>query len=60
MKPKLVVFTGAEISAESGTKTFRASYGLWEEYNIMEVATAKNKLKINYQAFIISISLSEG
>lgn len=39
MKPKLVVFTGAGISAESGIKTFRDSDGLWEEYNIMEVAT---------------------
>lgn len=39
MKPKLVVFTGAGISAESGIKTFRDSGGLWEEYNISEVAT---------------------
>ena len=39
MKPKLVVFTGAGISAESGIKTFRDSDGLWEEYNIEEVAT---------------------
>lgn len=39
MKPKLVVFTGAGISAESGIRTFRDSDGLWEEYNIMEVAT---------------------
>lgn len=39
MKPKLVVFTGAGISAESGIKTFRATDGLWEEYNIMDVAT---------------------
>ncbi|MES2591378.1 MAG: NAD-dependent deacylase [Bacteroidota bacterium] len=39
MKPKLVVFTGAGISAESGIKTFRDSDGLWEEYNIMDVAT---------------------
>lgn len=38
-KPKLVVFTGAGISAESGIKTFRDSDGLWEEYNISEVAT---------------------
>lgn len=38
-KPKLVVFTGAGISAESGIKTFRDSDGLWEEYNIAEVAT---------------------
>lgn len=39
MKPRLVVFTGAGISAESGIKTFRDSGGLWEEYNINEVAT---------------------
>lgn len=39
MKPKLVVFTGAGISAESGIKTFRDSDGLWEEYNIEDVAT---------------------
>ncbi len=36
---KLVVFTGAGISQESGLKTFRDSGGLWEEYDIMEVAT---------------------
>jgi NAD-dependent deacetylase len=39
MKQKLVVFTGAGISAESGIKTFRDSDGLWEEYDINEVAT---------------------
>ena len=38
-KQKLVVFTGAGISAESGIRTFRDSDGLWEEYNIYEVAT---------------------
>ena len=38
-KPKLVVFTGAGISAESGIRNFRDSDGLWEEYNIYEVAT---------------------
>jgi NAD-dependent SIR2 family protein deacetylase len=36
---KLVVLTGAGISAESGLKTFRDSDGLWEGHNIMEVAT---------------------
>lgn len=36
---KLVVFSGAGISAESGIKTFRDSDGLWEEYEISEVAT---------------------
>lgn len=39
MKPKLVVFTGLGISAESGIKTFRDGDGLWEEYNIIDVAT---------------------
>ncbi len=36
---KLVVLSGAGISAESGLKTFRDSDGLWEGYNIEEVAT---------------------
>lgn len=36
---KLVVFTGAGISQESGIKTFRDSGGFWEKYDIMEVAT---------------------
>ena len=36
---KLVVLSGAGVSAESGLKTFRDSDGLWEEYNVMEVAT---------------------
>lgn len=35
----LVVLTGAGISAESGLKTFREMGGLWEEYDISEVAT---------------------
>src|SRR5438309_4975398 len=38
-KKKLVVLTGAGISAESGLKTFRDSDGLWEGYDIAEVAT---------------------
>ncbi len=38
-KKKLVVLTGAGISAESGLKTFRDSDGLWEGYNVEEVAT---------------------
>ncbi|WP_316803527.1 SIR2 family NAD-dependent protein deacylase [Pedobacter nototheniae] len=39
MKPKLVVLTGAGISAESGLKTFRDADGLWEGYNVYDVAT---------------------
>jgi NAD-dependent deacetylase len=40
MKKKIVVSTGAGISAESGIKTFRDSDGLWENYDVMEVASA--------------------
>jgi len=36
---KVVVLTGAGISAESGLKTFRDSGGLWEGYDVMQVAT---------------------
>ncbi len=36
---KVVVLTGAGISAESGLKTFRDSDGLWENYNVYDVAT---------------------
>jgi NAD-dependent deacetylase len=36
---KLVVLTGSGISAESGLKTFREMGGLWEEYDVMEVAS---------------------
>ncbi len=36
---RVVVFTGAGMSAESGIRTFRDSDGLWEEYNVMDVAT---------------------
>lgn len=36
---KIVVFTGAGVSAESGLSTFRDSGGLWEQYRIEDVAT---------------------
>lgn len=39
MKKKLVVLTGAGISAESGIKTFRDANGLWEGHDVMEVAS---------------------
>ncbi|MEO5984737.1 MAG: Sir2 family NAD-dependent protein deacetylase [Ferruginibacter sp.] len=38
---KLIVLTGAGISAESGIKTFRDSDGLWMGYNIEDVATPR-------------------
>lgn len=40
-KKKLVVLSGAGISAESGLSTFRDSGGLWEGYDINQVATPK-------------------
>jgi NAD-dependent deacetylase len=39
MKKKLVVLTGAGMSAESGISTFRDSGGLWEQHNVEDVAT---------------------
>ena len=39
MKKKLVVFSGAGISAESGVKTFRDSDGLWENHRVEDVAS---------------------
>ena len=36
---KLVVLTGAGMSAESGISTFRDSGGLWEQYSVEEVAS---------------------
>jgi NAD-dependent SIR2 family protein deacetylase len=38
---KLVVLTGAGISAESGIKTFRDSDGLWEGHNVQDVTTRR-------------------
>lgn len=39
MKRKIVVLTGAGVSAESGLSTFRDSGGLWEGHNVMDVAS---------------------
>ena len=50
MKKKLVVLTGAGISAESGIKTFRDYDGLWDNFSIEDVATPygwrKDKQKV--------------
>ncbi len=40
MKKKLVISTGAGMSAESGIATFRDSGGLWDQYPVMDVASA--------------------
>jgi len=39
MKKKLVILSGAGMSQESGIRTFRDMGGLWEEYDVMDVAT---------------------
>ena len=39
MKKKLVVLTGAGVSAESGVSTFRDSDGLWEQHKVEDVAS---------------------
>jgi NAD-dependent deacetylase len=43
--PKIVVLTGAGVSAESGLSTFRDSGGLWENYDVMEVASIEGWYK---------------
>lgn len=45
MRKKLIVLSGAGISAESGIKTFRDANGLWEGHNVMEVATPEGYAK---------------
>ena len=39
MMKKIVVLSGAGVSAESGISTFRDSNGLWENYNVEDVAS---------------------
>lgn len=45
MKKKIVVLSGAGISAESGIKTFRDADGLWENHKIEEVASPEGFAK---------------
>lgn len=45
MKKKIVVLTGAGISAESGIQTFRDSNGLWENHKVEDVASPRGWLK---------------
>jgi NAD-dependent deacetylase len=45
MSKKIVILTGAGISAESGIKTFRDAGGLWEGHDIMEVASPEGWAK---------------
>ncbi len=44
-KKHIVILSGAGISAESGLKTFRESDGLWNGYNVEDVATPRAFIK---------------
>ena len=44
-KQRVVILTGAGVSAESGIKTFRDAGGLWEGHDIMEVASPEGWIK---------------
>jgi len=66
---KIVILTGAGISAESGIKTFRDANGLWEGHDVMEVASPtgwkRNKnLVLDFynkrRAQLISVNPNEG
>jgi len=45
MKQRIVVLTGAGVSAESGINTFRDADGLWEGHDVMEVASPQGFAK---------------
>lgn len=40
-RKKVLILSGAGLSAESGVRTFRESEGLWEEYDVMEVCSVE-------------------
>ena len=42
---KVVILTGAGMSAESGISTFRDSGGLWEKFEVEEIATPEGYAK---------------
>ena len=43
---RIVILTGAGISAESGIQTFRDADGLWENHNIEDVATPEDRKSV--------------
>ena len=45
MKKNLVILSGAGMSAESGISTFRDAGGLWDKYQVMQVASAKGYVR---------------
>ena len=51
-KPRVVVLTGAGVSAESGLKTFRDNNGLWENHRVEDVAT------VRFPLFALSLEMA--
>ena len=43
-EPKIIIFSGAGLSAESGISTFRDSNGLWENFKIEEITRRLEKI----------------
>ena len=58
MKKKLVVLTGAGISAESGIATFRDSNGLWENHRVEDVASPEGFAKFNFTEVTLVLVIS--
>ena len=58
-KRKLVILTGAGVSAESGISTFRDSDGLWENYPVQDVASIEgvSLLRIAYGAVFHQLAM---
>ena len=56
LRQKVVVLTGAGISAESGLATFRDNNGLWKQHDAKKLASAAGICK----PFLISVIIEEG
>ena len=57
--PRVVVLTGAGISAESGLKTFRGAAGLWEGHRVEDVARPEASARV-LAVFCGSIASGDG
>ena len=56
---RIVVLTGAGMSAESGINTFRDADGLWEGHDVMEVASPEGGI-VTWNWYLISITKEGG
>ena len=51
---KIMILSGAGLSAESGISTFRDSDGLWENHDVMKVCSTLSKLRPSHPSLYIS------